>query len=459
MRISLSSYSQRVSSPSFFLWALYVILSLQLFAFVDKYAVNFPYWDQWRLFSIFIHGGDWLDFFLYQHGPHRQGVSFVLTKLIYEATDWNIRVEGFFTAGVVSATAFILLTALRRINGRLNLLDAGILVLVLTPLFYENMVLVPNASHSIFPLFLLSIFLYVQTIASSSLRTLLTIATNFLLIFTGFGLLVGVAVILWQIYEVGCLGMQKDRKNFSLALVNALATLFFLALFFVSYVHNPDIGCYQFPHDKPEEYLLFVSYLLGFFGGIHASYAKGAAQIPSLVFGACQLLVLLSVYVFISAEAFRTRRAISLNLKLSWILMTSGLIFLSATAVGRVCSGAASWQAPRYFPLITPAYLALFLYLGAKLPARLPSLALYAFLALFVARTLVFSLPLSSSSYKYLQDVQTKKTKWMEVYRTTHSMAEADASAGMTLISEEHIDKAKEGLAYIDKNKLSFMSK
>lgn len=438
------------------LTALFLVLGVQLFLFVNKYAVNLPYLDQWGFYSVFVNNGSWLDVFRYQHGPHRQGVAFLLTKWLYDATNWNIRAEGFFIAGVLLATAITMLTALRRMRGQLTLWDATIPLLIVTPTFFENMVLTPNASHSIFSLFLLSVLMLVQTMPSAIVRTSLSIATYFLLIFTGFGLLIGCAILAWQCFELACSAVNKSRKAFAYSLAELLGMLLSLALFFIGYVHAPAIDCFTFPHPSLDEYVLFIFYLIGFFGGVHVSYVGGLAKVPSLIFGACQFVLILAVYSCASFDAFRTRRHTPLLVKTVWILMTSSLMYLVATAVGRVCAGVATGQAFRYFPLIAPAYLGMFIYLGEK-TSRTAKTVMLALLVMVCAKALLFSLPTSSVSFNFLAKEQAKKRVWMDTYRATHDIAQANSISGIT-ISGGHDESLLKGLDFFKKNHFGFLS-
>ena len=81
--------------------ALWAAVVFRWWYYVDAYSVNLLVWDQWDLYDAFFESHGWLDLFRWQHGPHRQGVGFFLTKLVADLSGWNTRMEAFAIGGVI----------------------------------------------------------------------------------------------------------------------------------------------------------------------------------------------------------------------------------------------------------------------------------------------------------------------------------------------------------------------
>src|SRR5262245_63453362 len=77
---------------------LFLALSIRLFVFVDRYAVNLVYWDQWDFLQGLFDGADAWTLFRWQHGPQRQGIGNLIIAVIYSATGWNGRADGAASA-------------------------------------------------------------------------------------------------------------------------------------------------------------------------------------------------------------------------------------------------------------------------------------------------------------------------------------------------------------------------
>ena len=74
--------SGRLWNRSPFPWIPIVVLgtavffSARLLIIVDRYAAELLYWDQWDVLEDFFHGDPSISgLFLFQFGPHREGVG------------------------------------------------------------------------------------------------------------------------------------------------------------------------------------------------------------------------------------------------------------------------------------------------------------------------------------------------------------------------------------------------
>jgi hypothetical protein len=73
----------------------FICLAWRQHQFVDRYAVNVIFWDQWDFYRPFFQGQGWWAPFSYQRGPHRQGAGFLITEILAGLSGWNSRWDGF----------------------------------------------------------------------------------------------------------------------------------------------------------------------------------------------------------------------------------------------------------------------------------------------------------------------------------------------------------------------------
>ena len=86
--------SSRLTSPAGLVLLATALLSLSFLFFVNRFGVNVLFFDQWDLLEPLFEGKNLWETFLWQHGPHRQGIGGVLTSLVLNATRWDTVCEG-----------------------------------------------------------------------------------------------------------------------------------------------------------------------------------------------------------------------------------------------------------------------------------------------------------------------------------------------------------------------------
>lgn len=70
-----------------------VFVLLRWFFLINKYSINMLFWDQWDFLGALFENKGPCELFSWQHGPHRQGIGFFLTKIVADLSGWNTRVE------------------------------------------------------------------------------------------------------------------------------------------------------------------------------------------------------------------------------------------------------------------------------------------------------------------------------------------------------------------------------
>lgn len=220
--MTLSRKQQLLINISAFGVLLFIIL--RWFFLIDKYSVNIIFFDQWDFMGgLFEDKGAW-ELFSWQHGPHRQGVGFFLTKLTADLSGWNTRVECFMIGLVICLAAIVALFLKRRLTGNVTAFNIAIPLLYLSPLQFELFANTPNVSHGAMPLLLITLFCLCWTITNIMLRYFLCAIINLMTIYTGFGVFIGCIVPFLFLSEIVFAFRRKDKKR-------KISAIFFLHRF------------------------------------------------------------------------------------------------------------------------------------------------------------------------------------------------------------------------------------
>lgn len=326
------------------------LLALNWVAAVARFQVNGVYWDQWIYLKPLFEGGGWLDLFTQQHGPHRQGIAFIFTAWLMELTAWDSRVEALWIASLLVVAAVLALIWKYRLTGRLRWWDLWIPMAALAMRQYENVILVPNASHSMFPLVLAMVAALLLARPLTLGRWLGLGGVGLLALFTGFGIFVWGALVVVAGLVLARAG--RDRQRWVAPLGGALVLGGALIWFLLGYVFNPASPGATFPHFPLGDYPLFVVRMLasrmGMLGG-------GSA---ALFWGSVVLILGVVAWGHAGWKIIKAE-----TVKPGWVaavfFITIGLGYAGFTALGRVHLGVEGGEASRYTPLMISWWLGL----------------------------------------------------------------------------------------------------
>jgi hypothetical protein len=346
--------------------AAFFLLAWRQHRLVDRYAVNVIYWDQWGIYGNLFQNKSWWSGFCYQLGPHRMGVGFIVFRILANLSGWNSRWDAFsvsFTLIFAAAMAWKLA------------LNCGVRAgasLVAIPLLFFNrheyaaFSETANISHGAMPIFLMVLYCLSSFLSRPGWRLTMQAGLAFLLIFTGFGLFVGIVAPFLFGLEILQAWRSGDRSRcawalFALALV-AAGWLIFLH----GYLFAPAVPNFRFPYGKPHEYFLFLAIMLAnFFGVAHAGVAD-------LWVGAAAAAALVAVVVLYACRTIKRGVAEDPVNPIIFLLAAFELIYLVNTAIGRVMLGLGDAPiASRYVVLMIPGGLAIYLALATRARSKL----------------------------------------------------------------------------------------
>jgi hypothetical protein len=415
----------RDSLPLILILLAAIALQARMFTLVWHYSVNLLYQDQWDYYIPLFDNRPVSDFFLWQIGPVRQGVGFLVYKYVSELSGWDTRVEGMVTSVVVFAALLCALWLKRKLFGSFDYWDLALPMLFLMPALTGNYTAVINPSHGPFPLLLVMLYCLAWCIRGR-MKYPTVLIVNFLLIFTTFGIIVGFITPL--LITLDCLraARDKDKRRALQTLLALLVALASLASFFIGYIPNTGVNCFQFLHTRPTEYVWFAAIMF-------ASFLRLARGDTLSLLAGTTLALLTAALCARHAYLLLRERAADRRLSIAVVVLSGfTLVFVACAAFGRVCMGLDEARGTRYVPYIIPAFVALYFHL-LTLEKRRPFGR--AALAAFLACAALLALAPMSSGKAMLEEVRRGKSEWKRCYIETESVEACDARTNFQVYS------------------------
>jgi hypothetical protein len=389
----------------------FTILAVRQQRFISRYAVNVMFFDQWSFYSVLFKGGGWWATFDYQHAPHRQGVGFLLTRVIANASHWNSRADAFGVGFVLIAAAVFAIPLAWLCGAREPLTWLAIPLLYFNLRQYESLIGTPNISHGAMPILLFTLYCLALFVPRTSVRLALVSVLTFGMMFTGFGIFIG--LVTPMILAIEFFQALLSRKTTHSLLV--LAALIVNGLSWLAFAHGYDFalatGGVPFPWIRPVEYFYFV-------GAMFAnSYGVFGTTPPIIAFGLFVAACLVSLCLYHAWRMIRFGVEHQPRSAVIFSLTAYSLIYVANTAIGRINL---DWRqqalGSRYVTLLIAASLAIFLQLSTLKPPRLAAIVgiLY---ALCVAPNAFF---LNKTDWGFIHWFHDGKVNWKNAYLTTH---------------------------------------
>ncbi len=430
------------------LLAAYLLLGLQLFRLIWRYAVNLLFWDQWDFddATLFQRHSVW-EMFSWQHGPHRQGLGALLQKLIEPSIHWNGRYEAFGIGAIILLAAMLALILKVRLYGTVSYSDIIIPLLFLTPRQYETLVLATNPAHGSLPLLLMIFYCLCWLIRSYFWKYICVLLVNFLLIYTGFGIFIGfITPVLLALDYLGHTGHRSSRYRWS-AIAALTVSIASLASFFVGYKFQPAADCFSPMPTNPVLYLYFVALMFANVAGLSILSMKLAMLIgfiPLLLFLACLWRAVKKLLVAGAADTWSRDAVIA-------ALLGYCAIFCFNTAYGRLCLGLAYAGVSRYTPYVVLGFFGLYLYALSN-QARNLRLYLLPVLLIFAA---LGARPLNRSDAWIVQKMSEGRRAWRECYLAQQDIRECDARTHFQIYPQPEATRLQEKLDFLERNRLN----
>jgi len=398
-------------------------MAARLAVFVNRYAVNLLYWDQWDFLQGLFDGADAWTLFRWQHGAQRQGLSNLISAITYPATGWNTRADAAAAAVMMLLATLAALWLVKRVCGRLRPWDAVVPLLFLTITNAETYAVAPNLAHGPLSILLLTIYALALTIPSHAMRCGALVVSNFLCVNTGYTLLIGgLTPVLLLACASGPRVTSRERAIYAAGIAASLATL---ALFLHGFVAHPATDCFHFPHERPWEYLPFTGFVMGRPLGLYATDVTRNLFVASgIALGATGFLA------YAAIRLLRTRGDAAL-----WAVTCAlggfGFLFASTSAVGRVCLGYDQAIVTRYIPYMLPSLLAVYLVVRTKAEtSHLARVLLPVFVVVCIAKERPQGAVAEAQVYSQF------KERWRACYLTSHDVDICNSESGHAVYPE-----------------------
>src|SRR6266849_7906984 len=385
---------------------LLVALAIRLFVFVDRWAVNVLFRDQWDFLTGLFEHRDPLTLFRWQHGTQREGFGYLLIAAIYSATGWNTRVEIFALAGIVVLASAIALSMVRRSCGPSGW-DVCVPLICLTTAQVEIFANTPNPAHGALPFLFIMFCAWSWTVKREPARTACASLANFCAVSTGFSWFVGLITPILFLLDARAARQAGGRLVFSL--IGLLISLVTLGLHFEGLRFDPAVGCFQFPHPHPVEYLQFLGLFLGY------PFRLGLKGVG----GPIAVILAISAVLFLISRSVRLLRRNEAIDREIVLLLGFSILFGFSSAIARVCLGPGAGGGSRYVPYAIPSALALYLWIrSSRLHPNLRIAVLTLLLLACISKELW-----GVSDRKLGAYFATGKTRWRDCYLANEDIA------------------------------------
>lgn len=397
----------------------FILLAVRLFHLVDLYAVNIFYWDQWKINeATLFQNHSWIEIFRWQYGPQRQGLGGIFSKLFGPPMKWNSRDEAFAMAAIIVCACLAAIWMKYRLFGNIVYSDVIIPLLFFTPVQYDSLVGTTNPSHGPLPLLLVVLYCLAWTITNSYWKYACVLVLNVLLIYTGFGLFMGLITPL-------LLGLAFYRDRNRLILISLAIAVISMVSFFIDFRFEPAVACFSPQLQNPLRYAVFVCFMFSSFVNI---YPRPPLTIPATLMGS-ELLIFASLTAANTFLKMFRGKAGEINQLVISALLGYSLVFCFATAYGRICLGPAAAHVSRYMIYLVLAFFGFYL---AALSAKV-KIERRIFVCLVLLLALLSSTRLETQVQRSLSTWSQHRRDWRECYLSVHSIEQCDARTGLSI--------------------------
>jgi hypothetical protein len=449
---NLTAWSWAIKLRAWLLVSIaFVLYAGRMFRLISRYAVNIFFADQWDFndATLFQKHSLW-QIFTWQHGPHRQGLGALFEKMVDPLFGWNSRTESFVVGGVIILAAMSALWLKRRLYGEFSVFDIVILAILFIPGQWATWFGVVNFAHGPFPLLLILLYCVAWSSNTPAVKYPLILFINFVTIYTGFGVFIGVLTPLLLALDYWASTPQARLSNIYFITV-LLASLASFGSFFIGYKNRPAVGCFSFQPLSPISYLKFVALMFANFFGLRDP------SVPTEIMGKIILAAILISLATFTWFLWRHRTSElaqdDRNRALIIVCLTAyTLLFCLNTAYGRLCVGLSVALQSRYVIYLEPAVLGFYFFLLSLRNAAVRKVLLSGLLAAVV----------SASFYRdrgMMGVIKNIKQGWKTCYLQSEDINQCDKVVGFPIyspssrqIQQSHLQQK---LDYLKKNRLN----
>ena len=406
----------RVQIQNALVLSLFAFLAIRQIVFVDEFAVNLMFMDQWTAYWPMFSGQGPLEMFFFQNGTLLQGVGGLLTNILARASGWNTRWDAFAASIVLVAAAMVAVRLSIGLGVRPRMALMVIPLLFFNQRQYDLFLAATCLAPSAVPLLLLMLCAWGNTLPHTALRVASVSLLTILLIFTGRGyFIILISPVLLGI-EVFHLLKANRLCRIPYVLIGLLAiTLSWWGFTNVYRSVGSGLDGFQVPAETALDYVRFLCLMLANFYGM-TGVGVVALTTGAFTLGALTLVCGYHAYAALSAgDRNQPRHAVI------FCLTAFTLAYCAATTITRVSFGLQAAGTSRYVTLIIPGAMGIFLSLGtlrSRAKAALLNLGYASLIALGTLR-------LHSEDLGIITRVHASIELWKKTYLETCDSNEA----------------------------------
>lgn len=410
--------------------------------FLQIHSVNLLYTDQWTLYEIFLRHPNLWELFTFQYGPHRQGIGYIITWLVAVLSGWNVRVEILTLILTHIGTFFLLLALKHRLFNRWQISDLIIPVVLFSLKYFEAFVIVPNISHGVLPIFLISLMALIWT-STAKQKYFAFACIGILTIFTGFGIVVLPAIFLLLFSEFVSPSVDAGAKK-NILVAGILALVGTLSYFY-GYTYNPAVSCSVNPFIDWIRYPEFIGKLTTNFFGFAGFYSPALGSVGLGIFVTVVFIFAKKIIELFSRTA-RDQQTTQIQL----LFLETTVVFVLLCAVGRTCVGNDIAASSRYLLYFIPAAIAGYFILLQQKSSRLKILVIGVFIGVLLIGEII-NMP---NIIRKTLDNQQGKYSWLGCYRENKSVLYCNKRVNFEILPPYLYHMAEDMLIYTKEHNL-----
>lgn len=329
-----------------FYWGIFVLLTIRLLYFVNKYAADLFFNDQWGYLTTSLYPHDLISGFLTRLGPHRIGLGYPLFKSVLEISDYNNLAIAFMVAvfAIINALLFTWLKV--KYAGSLRVTDIYIPLVFFSLTQYGIFLNNPNITLHELIFFLLLILVTLLRGPMAYWRFILIICLTPFLTFTGNGFFVSVCLLGFSLLMI-----IKHPDNLRRWWIGIGATA---GLSLAAYLLTANYNAMNCANASPVNFAYYLKFFKGMvLNGLVIRYQE--TIISWIVFILIMGFTLTVMYK--NVKQYQSSRDLAPVLIIGY-----SALFIAATLLDRWCFGFAITQSSRYVPHVSIGFAAFSLF-------------------------------------------------------------------------------------------------
>src|SRR3989338_5908479 len=408
-----------------------ILLTYRLFSFINKYAVNLPYDDQWWVADMIIKNKPLKELFFYLYSEHRIGIGLILMRSLAVLTNWNTIYENFgFCISVVILTLFSLVLKYK-LTRKLEIFDIAIPIIFLNLHQHENLLEGFRIMYLI-PVILTYIYFWLFNL-NNNRKYFVILPLVFFSTYSGFhGIFLNLFVILYELFHIITAKNPKEKieKVFILIAIVLITSFYFIG--FSSGNSDFTIPKINYFYETPTR---MINQIFG----------------TTLIFPSSIISpLIISVAFIIFIRQFVKKK--NLNLFPLFCLYLYSILFIITIIFGRNKFGPEVASSSRYVSHISFLYLAAYLTFALFLNENLKKIIFIIIGSPF----LYFVLYNNRSSYDVGIFYKNNKTNWINCYIKYKAV---NKCSDFFIIDSRSNNYLQEKIDSLEKKKWSFFSK